>query len=130
MSHSTAPLSLSRPSPYLIASWVFISQPVRHYLHCHLISSWSSFTTPRVEHTALPAPSVHHHCLQFTCVSQPCILQQVINISHCLPSPVCMSIRWLPHFTIFLTVGIQQNLSCANTPPIEQKRSLQTGGRL
>ena len=62
----------------------------------YLISSWSSFRMPRVEHTALPAPSVHHNCLQFTCVSQPCILQQVVNISHCLPSPVCMSIRWLP----------------------------------
>ena len=55
-----------------------------------IISSWSSFRTPRVEHTALPAPSVHHDCLQFTCVSQPCILQHVVNISHFLP------IHWLP----------------------------------
>ena len=48
----------------------------------NLISSWSSFRTPRVEHTALPARSVHHDCLQVTCVSQSCVLQQVVNISN------------------------------------------------
>ena len=67
------------------------------------LSYWSSFKTPRAEHTALPAPSVHHDCLQFTCVSQPCILQHVVNISHCLPSSVCMSIRWLPQDFIIVS---------------------------
>ncbi len=57
----------------------------------HLILS--SFRTPCVEHTALPAPSVHHDCLQFTCISQTYILKQVVNISNfCLPRFACPSV--------------------------------------
>ena len=54
----------------------------------HYISSYLGCLSGRlVLNTALPAPSVHHDCLQFTCVSQPCILQQVVNISQSLSSP-------------------------------------------
>ena len=85
----------------------------------HLTSFWSSFKTPRVEHTALPAPSVHHDCLQFACISQPCILQQVVNISHLLPSPVCMPILWLPQDKF-----VGNSITVSDTMPNEPHSSL------
>ena len=84
-------------SSHLISSHLISSHLISsHLISSHLISSWSSFRTPRVEHTAHPAPSVHHDCLQFTCVSQPCILQQVVNLHHFLPSDLDNKPTWVP----------------------------------
>ena len=72
-----------------------------------LISSWTSFRTPRVDHTALPAPSVHHDCMQLICVSQACYLQQVVNISnfafpglHAHPLAATGQICWRLHHRV------------------------------